>query len=92
MYLLDEPTTGLHFEDIQNLLHVLDKLVKANNTVIVIEHTMDVIRNADWIIDLGPEGGDEGGKIVAQGTPDDMMKTKDSITGACLRNDLERFA
>ncbi|HAX01834.1 MAG: UvrABC system protein A [Microgenomates group bacterium GW2011_GWF2_45_18] len=92
VYLLDEPTTGLHFEDIQNLLHVLDKLVKANNTVIVIEHTMDVIRNADWIIDLGPEGGDEGGKIVAQGTPDDMMKTKDSITGACLRNDLERFA
>jgi excinuclease ABC subunit A len=90
MYLLDEPTTGLHFEDIQNLLLVLRRLVDAGNTVVVIEHNLDVIKNADWIIDLGPEGGDGGGKIVAIGTPDDVMATQDSETGKYLRHEAEK--
>ncbi len=72
LYILDEPTTGLHFEDINMLLDVLNKLVDKGNTVIVIEHNMDVIKSADWIIDMGPEGGDAGGKIIAQGTPEDI--------------------
>ncbi len=86
MYLLDEPTTGLHFEDIQNLLLVLRRLVDSGNTVVVIEHNLDVIKNSDWIIDLGPEGGDEGGEIVGVGTPDEIMAITDSETGKYLRS------
>ena len=85
VYLLDEPTTGLHFEDIRKLLSVLNRLVDAGNSVIVIEHNLDVIQAADWIIDLGPEGGDGGGRIVAQGTPEDVKRVRDSYTGEFLR-------
>jgi excinuclease ABC subunit A len=85
MYILDEPTTGLHFADVQRLLDVLDRLVEGGNTVLVIEHNLDVIRNADWIIDLGPEGGDRGGQIVAEGPPKDIAASKRSYTGAVLR-------
>lgn len=87
VYMLDEPTTGLHFEDIQNLLLVLRRLVDTGNTVIVIEHNLDVIRNADWIIDLGPEGGEAGGEIVAVGTPTDIIAIADSETGQYLRQE-----
>jgi excinuclease ABC subunit A len=85
LYILDEPTTGLHFADIQRLLDVLNRLVEAGNTVLVIEHNLDVIRNADWIIDLGPEGGDDGGEIVAEGTPHELARVKRSYTGQVLR-------
>jgi excinuclease ABC subunit A len=85
MYILDEPTTGLHFADVQRLLDVLDRLVEAGNTVLVIEHNLDVIKNADWIIDLGPEGGDRGGEIVAEGPPKDIAKSKRSFTGQVLK-------
>ncbi len=89
LYILDEPTTGLHFVDIQRLLDVLDRLVEAGNTVLVIEHNTDVIRNADWLIDLGPEGGDQGGKIVAEGTPETVMGVKDSRTGQVLSEECQ---
>ena len=85
LYILDEPTTGLHFADIQRLLDVLNRLVEAGNTVLVIEHNLDVIRNADWIIDLGPEGGDDGGEIVAEGTPHELARVKRSYTGQVLQ-------
>ena len=85
MYILDEPTTGLHFADVQRLLDVLDRLVEAGNTVLVIEHNLDVIKNADWIIDLGPEGGDRGGEIVAEGPPKEIAKAKRSYTGQVLK-------
>jgi excinuclease ABC subunit A len=85
VYILDEPTTGLHFADIQRLLDVLHRLTDAGNTVIVIEHNLDVIKTADWLIDLGPEGGDEGGQIVAEGTPEDVATCEQSYTGAFLR-------
>jgi excinuclease ABC subunit A len=85
LYILDEPTTGLHFADVQRLLDVLDRLVEAGNTVLVIEHNLDVIKNADWIIDLGPEGGDRGGEIVAEGPPKEIAKSKRSYTGQVLR-------
>ena len=85
MYILDEPTTGLHFADVQRLLDVLDRLVEAGNTVLVIEHNLDVIKNADWIIDLGPEGGDRGGEIVAEGSPREIAKSKRSYTGQVLK-------
>jgi len=85
LYILDEPTTGLHFDDIQRLLQVLYKLVDRGNTVIIIEHNIDVIRCADWVVDLGPDGGSRGGMIVAQGTPNDIEKSADSITGQFLR-------
>jgi len=84
LYVLDEPTTGLHFEDIRVLLEVLNSLVDKGNTVIVIEHNMDVIKVADHIIDLGPLGGKGGGKILATGTPEDITKTGKSSTGQCL--------
>ncbi|MBZ0258347.1 ATP-binding cassette domain-containing protein, partial [bacterium] len=84
LYILDEPTTGLHFHDIKKLLHVLDELVERGNTVVVIEHNLDVIKCADWIIDLGPDGGSGGGRIIAEGTPEDVAKNKDSYTGAFL--------
>jgi excinuclease ABC subunit A len=89
IYILDEPTTGLHFADIQRLLDVLHRLVNAGNTVIVIEHNLDVIKTADWIIDLGPEGGAEGGYIIAEGTPEEIVAEKDSYTGRFLRPVLE---
>jgi len=85
LYMLDEPTTGLHFEDIKKLLAVLNRLVDKGNSVIVIEHNLDVIKTADWIIDLGPEGGDEGGEVIATGTPEQVAKTKGSYTGKFLR-------
>tara|TARA_Y100001970_G_scaffold184857_1_gene224862 strand:- start:2552 stop:5422 length:2871 start_codon:yes stop_codon:yes gene_type:complete len=88
MYILDEPTTGLHFEDIRILLKVLQKLVDRGNTVIIIEHNMDVIKSSDWVIDLGPEGGDEGGNIIAEGTPESIMKIKKSYTGKFLKEEL----
>jgi excinuclease ABC subunit A len=85
LYILDEPTTGLHFEDIKLLLNVLHNLTDKGNTIIVIEHNLDVIKTADWIIDLGPEGGFEGGEIVASGTPQEIMKINKSITGKFLK-------
>ncbi len=85
LYLLDEPTTGLHFEDVRLLLSVLDRLVSMNNTVLVIEHNLEVIKCADWIIDLGPEGGDEGGRIVAEGPPQEVAKNEKSYTGKFLK-------
>src|SRR4030043_1916559 len=85
LYILDEPTMGLHFEDIRKLLEVLNRLVNKGNSVIVIEHNLDVIKTADWIIDLGPEGGDAGGQIIAQGTPEQVAKTKGSYTGMFLQ-------
>ncbi len=88
-YILDEPTTGLHFEDINMLLDVLNKLVDKGNTVIVIEHNLDVIKQADWIIDLGPDGGDAGGKIIVTGTPEDIVKSKSSYTGQFLKKELQ---
>jgi len=90
LYLLDEPTTGLHFDDIKRLLQVLSKLVRMGNTVVVIEHNLDVIKSADWVIDLGPEGGDEGGYLVAAGTPEDLVKSKKSFTGKYLKKLYDR--
>ena len=84
-YILDEPTTGLHFEDVRQLLEVLQRLVDAGNTVLVIEHNLDVIKSADRIIDLGPEGGERGGRIVAMGTPEQVAQAKDSYTGQFLK-------
>jgi excinuclease ABC subunit A len=83
-YILDEPTTGLHFEDIRKLLAVLERLVGAGNTVLVIEHNLDVIKTADWIIDLGPEGGDAGGEVVVAGSPEDVARHPRSYTGQFL--------
>ncbi|MFC1892335.1 excinuclease ABC subunit UvrA, partial [Thermodesulfobacteriota bacterium] len=90
LYLLDEPTTGLHFADIRKLLEVLSYLVDKNNTVVVIEHNLDVIKTADYIIDLGPEGGDSGGHLVAEGTPEEIIKVKESYTGHFLRKILHQ--
>jgi excinuclease ABC subunit A len=85
VYILDEPTTGLHFEDIRILLRVLQKLVDRGNTVIIIEHNLDVIKSSDWVIDLGPEGGDDGGEIIAVGTPEQIIKETNSYTGKFLK-------
>jgi excinuclease ABC subunit A len=85
LYILDEPTTGLHFDDVRKLLDVLHELVEQGNTVVVIEHNLEVIKTADWIIDLGPEGGDGGGEIVAAGTPEDVAKVARSYTGQFLK-------
>ena len=85
LYILDEPTTGLHFADVQKLLDVLNRLANVGNTVIVIEHNMDVIKNSDWIIDLGPEGGDDGGHIVTTGTPEQVANFPKSYTGKYLK-------
>lgn len=90
VYILDEPTTGLHFDDVQKLLDVLQRLVDRGNTVLVIEHNLDIIKNADWIIDLGPEGGDKGGNIVAEGTPEEVSQVKSSYTGHYLKGALAR--
>jgi excinuclease ABC subunit A len=81
---LDEPTTGLHFEDVNKLLGVLKRLVESGNTVIVIEHNLDVIKSSDWVIDMGPEGGFRGGTVVAEGTPEEVAKVKASYTGQYL--------
>jgi excinuclease ABC subunit A len=85
LYILDEPTIGLHFTDIKALLHILKRLVDAGNTVLIIEHNLDVIRASDWIIDLGPEGGDNGGRIIFAGRPEDIIQVKDSHTGRYLK-------
>ena len=90
LYILDEPTTGLHFEDVRKLLEVLHELVDNGNTVVVIEHNLDVIKTADWILDLGPEGGDGGGELVASGTPEDVIKVERSWTGRFLKETFER--
>jgi excinuclease ABC subunit A len=90
LYILDEPTTGLHFHDIDLLLRVLHRLRDHGNTVVVIEHNLDVIKTADWVIDLGPEGGDGGGRIIAQGTPEEVAAAEGSYTGQYLRAALAR--
>jgi excinuclease ABC subunit A len=92
LYMLDEPTTGLHFADIEKLLEVLQRLVDNGNTVLVIEHNLDVIKQADWIVDLGPEGGDEGGEVIATGTPEDVAEIEESATGQFLRSILTERA
>ena len=86
IYVMDEPTTGLHMSDIGHLLEIMNRLVDTGNTVIVIEHNLDVIKNADWIIDMGPEGGNKGGKVVFEGTPKQLLNAKNSLTGNYLRN------
>ncbi|MES9963627.1 MAG: excinuclease ABC subunit UvrA, partial [Candidatus Sedimenticola sp. 20ELBAFRAG] len=90
LYILDEPTTGLHFHDVKHLLEVLHRLRDHGNTVVVIEHNLDVIKTADWIVDLGPEGGEKGGQIIAQGTPEEVAKAQGSYTGAYLKPLLEQ--
>src|SRR3989441_437400 len=85
LYILDEPTTGLHFEDVRLLLEVLHRLVDKGNTVVVIEHNLDVVKTADWVIDLGPDGGDGGGTLVAAGSPEQVARVKGSYTGQFLR-------
>src|SRR6202022_3423954 len=84
LYILDEPTTGLHFEDVRKLLGGLLRLVDAGNTVLVIEHNLDVVKTADWVIDLGPEGGDGGGRVIVEGSPEQVAKTPESHTGRYL--------
>jgi excinuclease ABC subunit A len=90
LYILDEPTTGLHFEDVRKLLEVLHRLVDQGNSVVVIEHNLDVIKTADWVLDLGPEGGVRGGEIVAEGTPEVVAANPRSFTGHYLKPLLER--
>jgi excinuclease ABC subunit A len=85
LYILDEPTTGLHFEDVRKLLDVLHELVDQGNSVVVIEHNLDVVKTADWVIDIGPEGGDGGGQIVATGTPEQVAEVEGSYTGHYLK-------
>src|SRR5699024_8450437 len=92
VYMLDEPTTGLHFEDIRKLMDVLQGLVEKGNTVIIIEHNLDVIKNADWVIDMGPEGGSGGGMVVGEGTPEDLAKVEASHTGHFLAEILDTDA
>jgi excinuclease ABC subunit A len=89
LYILDEPTTGLHFRDIQLLLDVLHRLVDKGNSIVVIEHNLDVIKQADWIIDLGPEGGEKGGEIIAEGTPEKVAEVEHSVTGYFLRREMD---
>ncbi len=90
IYILDEPTTGLHFADVHKLVEILHRLAEGGNTVVVIEHNLDVIKTADYIIDIGPEGGDRGGTIVAEGTPEEVAQCPDSHTGAYIRKMLEK--
>ena len=85
IYILDEPTTGLHFEDVNKLVGILQKLTDGGNTVVVIEHNLDVIKNADYIIDMGPEGGDGGGTVIAKGTPEEVAKIRQSYTGHFIK-------
>ena len=90
LYILDEPTTGLHFHDIARLMEVLQRLVDLGNSVVVIEHNLDVIKGADWLLDLGPEGGDKGGMIVAHGPPEEVIKSKESHTARYLKDVLAK--
>lgn len=90
LFILDEPTTGLHTHDVKKLLEVLQRIVENGDTVIVIEHNLDVIKSADYIIDIGPEGGDEGGTIIASGTPEQIVKVENSYTGQYLKKVLEK--
>jgi excinuclease ABC subunit A len=90
LYILDEPTTGLHFEDVKKLLEVLHELVDAGNTIVVIEHNLDVVKTADWVLDLGPEGGDGGGMLIAAGTPEDIAAIPESHTGRFLAETFRR--
>ncbi|MER3328197.1 MAG: excinuclease ABC subunit UvrA, partial [Candidatus Kapaibacterium sp.] len=90
LYLLDEPTTGLHFEDINLLLSLLNKLADKGNTIVVIEHNLDVVHAADWIIDMGPLGGIEGGEIIFEGTPEEIIKDKKSLTGKYLKDEFKK--
>jgi len=90
LYLLDEPTTGLHYADVERLLAVLHRLVDHGNTVVVIEHNLDVLKTADWLIDLGPEGGEKGGYVIAEGTPEQLAARRESATGEYLRVPLAR--
>jgi len=85
LYILDEPTTGLHMADVEKLISILQTLADGGNTVVVIEHNLDVIKTADWIIDLGPEGGDRGGQIIATGTPEEVARVEESYTGQYLK-------
>jgi excinuclease ABC subunit A len=87
-YILDEPTTGLHFEDVNVLLGVINRLVDRGNTVLIIEHNLDVIKTADWVIDMGPEGGKQGGQLLFAGTPEDLIKQKNSETGRFLQKEM----
>ena len=89
MYILDEPTTGLHYYDVDNLLKILRTLVEKGNTGVVVEHNLDVIKNSDWIVDLGPDGGDNGGEIIAEGTVEDIIQSKQSYTGQFLQQYLK---
>jgi len=88
LYILDEPTTGLHFHDINQLLSVITRLRDRNNTIVIIEHNLDVIKTADWVVDLGPEGGDKGGEIIAVGTPEDVCQSEKSFTAHYLKQHL----
>ena len=90
IYILDEPTTGLHFADVHKLVDILHKLAEGGNTVVVIEHNLDVIKTADYIIDMGPDGGDGGGTVIAEGTPEEVAKNKKSYTGIYVKKMLER--
>jgi len=90
IYILDEPTTGLHVHDVKKLLEVLQAFVQKGNTVVVIEHNMEVIKTADWIIDMGPEGGDNGGSLIYEGTPEQIINVKESFTGQFLKKTLEK--
>ena len=90
MYILDEPTTGLHTHDVRKLLEILHKFVDEGNTVLVIEHNLDVIKTSDWIIDLGPEGGDKGGQILFEGTVENLLSTNNNDTGKCLNEFLKK--
>ena len=92
VYILDEPTTGLHFEDVRKLLEVLHRLVESGNTVIVIEHNLEVIKTADWVLDLGPDGGAGGGRLIAEGPPEEIVKVAESYTGQYLARMLPRSA
>ena len=92
IYLLDEPTVGLHYEDVKKLIEILQELVRRGNTVVVIEHNLDVIKSSDYVIDFGPEGGAGGGKIVAKGTPEEVADTEGSYTGEYLAKALRRHA
>jgi excinuclease ABC subunit A len=89
LYILDEPTTGLHFQDIQHLLEVLRRLADKGNTVMIIEHNLDIVKNSDWIIDLGPEGGDGGGSLIAEGTPEEVAEAENSHTGKFLKIEMQ---
>jgi excinuclease ABC subunit A len=91
LYVLDEPSVGLHAADVHKLIEVLQRLVDAGNSVLIIEHNLDIVKVADWLIDLGPEGGDRGGELVAEGTPEEVMKMKPSYTGKFLKEHLEHF-